>query len=213
MRYNLKAESFFTEAEKARIKETTQHVESRTIGEVAVMVVDTSDQYIEAEIIGGVLIGSLLSLSLTLLYFHSSIWVYIPLSFLLFFPSCLVFNKLPVLKTAFIGINRKEHAVRERAVRAFYEKGLYRTKKNTGVLIFLSLLERRVWILADRGIYEKITQKTLNGFAKTISQGIRDGRTCDVLCEVMREIGEPLARNFPITPDDVDELPDEVITG
>lgn len=212
MRYNIKAEKFFTEEEKTRIKETTQDVESRTIGEVVVMVVDSSDQYIEAEFIEGMLVGSILSLILTILYFHYSIWVYIPLSFLFFFPSWFIFNRIPVVKTAFIGIKRKEHAVRERAVRAFYERGLYKTKKNTGVLFFLSLLERKVWVLADSGIYEKITQETLNRFAKSVSQGIRDGRACDVLCEVMKETGELLAINFPITPDDIDELPDEVIT-
>lgn len=212
MGYNLKAERFFTEEERGRIKEMTRHVESRTIGEVAVMVVDSSDPYMEAEVIGGILFGSLLSLIMTILYFHSSIWAYIPLSFLLSFPSWFIVNKFPAVKTAFIGLKRKERAVMERAVRAFYEKGLYKTKKNTGVLFFLSLLEHKVWVLADSGIYEKIDQETLNRFAKTVSQGIRDGRACDVLCAVMKETGELLAGHFPITPGDIDELSNEVMT-
>jgi putative membrane protein len=119
---------------------------------------------------------------------------------------------MPILKTAFIGIKRKEDTVRLRAVRAFYEKGLYKTKKNTGVLFFLSLLEKKVWVLADKGIYEKIEQETLNKFARIVSHGIKDGRACDALCESMKEAGELLSRYFPITPDDIDELPDEVMT-
>jgi putative membrane protein len=119
---------------------------------------------------------------------------------------------MPILKTAFIGIKRKEDTVRLRAVRAFYEKGLYKTKKNTGVLFFLSLLEKKVWVLADKGIYEKIEQETLNKFARIVSQGIKDGRACDALCESMKKAGELLSRYFPITPDDIDELPDEVMT-
>ena len=211
MRYYLKADHFFTEDERRRIKETTQRVESRTIGEVAVMVVDSSDRYREAEVIGGIILGSLLSLIMTIVHFHSSIWVYVPLSFLLFFPAWFVFNKFPVFKTASIGLKRKEHAVRERAIRAFYEKGLYRTKKNTGVLFFLSLLEHKVWVLADRGIYEKIDQETLNKFAKSVSQGVKEGRACDALCDAMKDIGELLARHFPMTPGDIDELTDELI--
>lgn len=208
----MRADKFFLEAEMARITEITRSVEKRTIGEVAVMVVDSSDRYMEAEILGGMLAGSLLSLIITVSYFHSSVWAHIPLSFLLFFPSWFLFKKFPSLKTAFISLKRKESAVMERAVRAFYEKGLYKTRKNTGVLFFLSLMEHKVWVLADSGIYEKIDQGTLNRFAKTVSQGIREGRACDALCDAVKEAGELLAKHFPVTQGDIDELSNEVIT-
>lgn len=208
----MRADKFFSEEEMVRIQERTRSVERRTIGEVVVMVVDSSDPYLEAEILGGMLAGSLLSLILTISYFYSSIWVYIPLSFILFFPSWFLFNKFPSLKTPFIGLRRKERAVMERAVRAFYEKGLYKTRKNTGVLFFLSLLEHKVWVLADSGIYEKIDQETLNRFAKNVSQGIKDGRACDALCDAIKEAGELFARHFPVIPGDIDELSNEVIT-
>jgi putative membrane protein len=211
MIHRLKADKFFSEEEKKRIKDTTETIEKRTIGEVAVMVVDSSDKYIESELLGGIFLGSLLSLILTLLFFHSSIWSYISMSFLFFLPSRYVFKKVPVFKTVFIGLKRKEQTVMQRAVRAFYEKGLYKTKKSTGVLFFLSLLERKVWVLADKGIYEKIEQETLNKFANIVSNGIKDGRACNALCEAMKETGELLAKHFPITPGDIDELPDEVI--
>ena len=165
MRALSKAENFFTPEEKKRLKAITQEVESRTIGEIVVMVVDRSDHYIEAEVLGGILLGSLLSLILTVLFFHSSIWSYVPLSFLFFFPCRFLFQRMEALKKLFIGMRRKEEAVRLRAERTFFEKGLYRTKKNTGVLFFLSLLERKVWVLADKGIYEKMDQETLNRFA------------------------------------------------
>jgi putative membrane protein len=212
MRAHSKAEKFFTPEEKERVKATTQEVESRTIGEIVVMVVDRSDHYIEAEILGGVLLGSLLSLILTLLFFHSSIWSYVPLSFLFFFPCRLLFKRVEALKKLFIGIRRKEEAVRLRAERAFFEKGLYKTKKNTGILFFLSLLERKVWVLADKGIDEKMDQETLNRFANEVSRGIREKLVCEVLSQAIQGIGVLLSRHFPITPDDTDELPDDVMT-
>jgi putative membrane protein len=116
------------------------------------------------------------------------------------------------LKAAFIGLRRKEHAVRLRALRAFYEKGLYKTKKNTGVLFFISLMERKVRILADSGIHEKIGQETLDKFAGHVSRGIREGRGCDALCESIQEAGDLLARYFPVTRDDTDELCNDVMT-
>ena len=152
MRAHPKSERFFTAEEKERLKTTTHEAESKTIGEIVVMVVDHSDHYIEAEVLGSVLLGSLLSLILAVWLFDASLWFYIPLSFIFFFPCWFLFVKVEVLKRLFIGIRRKEEAVRLRAERAFFERGLYRTKKNTGVLFFISLLEKKVWVLADRGI-------------------------------------------------------------
>jgi len=45
-----------------------------------------------------------------------------------------------------------------------------------------------------------------------VSQGIKDGRACDALCEAVKESGKLLARHFPITHDDKDELSDEAMT-
>jgi putative membrane protein len=212
MRGHLNSERFFTAEEKERLKAATHGVESRTIGEIVVMVVDHSDHYIEAEVLGSVLLGSLLSLILTVLFFHSSLWSYIPLSFIFFFPCWFLFIKVETLKRIFIGSGREEEAVRLRAERAFFERGLYRTRKNTGVLFFLSLLERKVWVLADKGIYEKMNQETLNRFANEVSRAVKDGRACDALCQAIQETGAHLAKHFPITPGDTNELPDEVMT-
>ncbi len=208
----MKAAQFFTSEEKERIKATTQSVETRTDGEIAVMVVDQSDRYLEAEILGGFIFGSLLSLVVSVLFFHDSLFVYIPLSFILFFPFRRIGATIPRLKLVFIGSHRREETVHHRAVQAFYEKGLYKTRFHTGVMIFLSLLERKVWVLADKGIYEKMSPDSLNRFAQDVSLGIKEGRACESLCQAIEGIGGLLADHFPITPGDTDELPNEVMT-
>ena len=82
-------------------------------------------------------------------------------------------------------------------MRAFYEKGLYRTKGSTGVLFFISLLERKVWVLADRGIHDKMTQAKLNAFARSISLGIRGGEAADALVGRSERRGNCLRSIFP----------------
>jgi putative membrane protein len=217
MNASLRAEHFFTHEEKEKLKAAVQAAELRSIGEIVVMVVDHSDHYREAEVLGGVLLGSVLSLILTLLFFsasswHASIWVFIPLAFLFFFPFRFLLQKSNEVKRHFTGAGSREEAVRLRAERAFFEHGLYRTKKNTGVLFLISLFERKVRILADKGIYEKMSQDTLNRFANEVSLGIKEGRACESLCLAIQETGDVLSTHFPVTPDDTDELPDEVIT-
>lgn len=206
------AEKFFSEYEKSRISETIKSVEKKTIGEVAVMVVDNSDEYHEAEVLGAISLSSLFAFAITFYFFHSSLWWYIPLSFIMFFPSLLLFRKITVLKRAFINKKRKEQMVLQRAFRAFYEKGLYKTRQNTGVLFFISLFEHKVWVLADKGIYEKIQQEKLNSFAQKVTEGIKQKRACVALCEAILEVGELLALHFPITFGDINELTDKVIT-
>jgi putative membrane protein len=207
------AATFFTEDEKKRISEATRQIESLTSGELAVMVVESSDKYRDAEIIGGIVFGSIAAFALTEIFFNAVIWYYIPLSILFFFPFMLLTGIVPVLKTVFIGAGRKNEAVVQRALKGFYDKGLYRTRDNTGVLFFISILERKVWVLADKGISAKIEQQTMNRFASTVTQGIKEGRACDALCQTINDIGQILAEHFPVRTDDTNELSDEVITG
>ncbi len=208
----MKAERFFSAQEKEEISRAIKSVEQRTIGEVAVILVDQSDPYPEGEFLGSLLLGGLLAFILTLFFFHGQIWFLIPLHVLFAFPLFILFRKTPLLKTPFIGARRKEDAVRRRALQAFYEKGLYKTRGNTGVLFFLSLLEHKVWVLADQGIYEKIKQEKLNQFARQVSGGLKEGRAGQALVQAIREAGDLLAEHFPLAPGDTDELPDEVQT-
>jgi putative membrane protein len=207
-----RAEHFFSKEEQERIRNTTKEVECRTSGEIVVMVVERSDDYLDGEVIGGVIGGSLVAMVLAALFFKASIWFFIPLTFIFFFPFRFIFRKYHSLRTAFLSARRREHAVRQRAVRAFHEKGLTRTKEHTGVLFFISLLEHKVWVLADRGIHEKIGQETLNKFASEVSKGVAEGRAADALCESIKEAGNLLASHFPCNPDDTNELPNRVIT-
>ena len=114
MKHRRTASEFFSEEEKRKIEATTRDVESRTIGEVVVMVVESSDPYVEAEILGGVLLGSLPSFVLTVLFFHSSVWSFVPMSFIFFFPSQWIVRKVIPLKALFISRGRKEDAVSEK---------------------------------------------------------------------------------------------------
>lgn len=208
----MKAEHFFTPEENNRITKTIKEAESQTDGEIAVILLDSSDRYLEADILGGVILSSLLALIITDAFLHDSLWFYVPLSLFFFFPFRLLSARVPKLKSFFLSVKRKEETVKNRALRAFYEKGLYKTRHQTGVLFFLSLFERKVWVLADKGIHTKIDQSTLNRFALMVSQGIKEERAGEALCQAIGGMGRLLAEHFPRTSGDSDELPDEVMT-
>jgi len=77
------------------------------------------------------------------------------LSFIFFFPCWILFIKAEVLKRLFIGIRRREEAVRLRAERAFFEKRALQDKEEyRGSLLSLPPREKSL-VLADKGIYER----------------------------------------------------------
>jgi putative membrane protein len=198
-----KAHTFFNNDEKERIKEAVAAAERLTSGEIATMVVDHCDRYHEAEVLGGILVAGLIALIIATSLHRVTIWTYIPMACILYVPARLLFIRVPRLKFPFINKLRMMHAVRERAVRAFYEKRLYKTKEENGILIFIAILERKVWILGDRGVDRKIRHETWQSHAREISAGIREGRGCEALCTVIGKCGHVLAEHFPRKEDDI----------
>lgn len=210
---NISAEDFFTPAEQERISLAVATAEKATSGEIATMVVARSDSYNEAVILTSVFGAALLALVIAIVSHHVTIWSYLPMAMVLFFPLQLLAKRIPALQKPFISASRLNEAVRERAVRAFYEKGLYRTKDETGILIFISIFEHKVWILGDRGINSRIPADSWGGLVQILVAGLKDGRAADALCEVVSRCGVELAMHFPREAGDLNELRDEIQIG
>ena len=207
-----RSQTFFSDEERELIRLSVESAEAGTSGEIATMVVDHSDRYREAEVLGGILLAGLAAVIIAVATQHTSIWSYLPLILLLSYPARLLFYRFPRLKFPFVNKRRMMHAVRERAVRAFFEKKLYKTRDENGILIFISILERKVWILGDRNIDRRIPHETWQALAREVSTGIKSGRASEALCAVIEKSGKILAEHFPKTADDVNELPDDLLT-
>ncbi|MBC7961336.1 MAG: TPM domain-containing protein [Steroidobacteraceae bacterium] len=206
-----KADNFFSESEKQKISILVKKAELETSGEIAVMVVDGSDSYREAEILGVLLLSAFIALIVAVSLHQVTIWSFIPAVIIFWYPALCFMRRFPRFKLALVGKKRLEEAVRERAIRAFFEKKLYRTREETGILIFISTLEHKVWILGDRGINNRIDQQIWQTLAGDLAGKIREDRAFDGLCTVIDKLGKVLEEHFPKAADDTNELPDEVI--
>ncbi len=205
------ASNFFTEPEREKISTLVKKAELDTSGEIAVMVVDTSDSYREAEFLGALLLSAFVALVAAVSLHQVTIWSYIPAVILFWYPALLFMRRFPRFKLALAGKKRVVEAVRERAIRAFFEKKLYRTRDETGILIFISTLEHKVWILGDRGINERIGQQLWQALAGELAGKIREDHAFEGLCAAIEKLGAVLKEHFPRAADDTNELPDEVI--
>ena len=198
----------FSSDQQASIRAAVSKAESRTSGEIVPLLVSQSDDYREAAAQAAVLIAAALALVLALIIRDTSVWFFLPTSFVLYFPTLAAVRRLPKLKLAFTPAARVSEGVRQQALRAFYEKGLNRTRDANGILIFISLLERKVWILGDRGINAVIPPERWIALASALSSGIRQGQLTESLVGVIAEMGDILRQHFPSRPDDTNELTD-----
>ncbi len=193
----INAKTLFSDAQKEKVRQAVQAAERSTRGEIMVMLVDESDPYREAELAGAFSLSALAALALSTALQLTSIWFYIPVTVVFFVPFLILFKRFPHLKLALLTRKRVDEAVKERAVYGFFQKGVHMTDEQTGILIFISVMERKVWILADRGIHGKIAPHIWTSLAREVANGIKEDRAFDALCSVIRKCGAELTRHFP----------------
>lgn len=205
------ATEFFTDEEKARIEAAVATVEKKTSGEIVPMLVDASYEYHHAEQIGGGTLGLATGLLISWAFGHESIWWFLAA----FIPAYIIFQQLihrwPDLKRRLIHANELEAEVREKALVSFLEQGLHETRDRTGILILISLFERRVQVLADSGINAKVAENTWDEVVTIITAGLRADDACAAVCRAIVRCGELLEEHFPIKSDDTNELPNLII--
>jgi putative membrane protein len=206
------AKNFLSGDDRDKISAAVQAAEKRTSGEIVPMVVSASYHYPMADVIGAAAICLPLAIVLTHLIGSGlwiggqNLWLFLGL-FALLFPACyLLVGRTPALKRHFVSRREMDEEVQEAAVTRFYQEGLYRTRDETGVLIFISVFERRVWVLADRGINAKVEPGQWDGVVATIVAGIRQRRPADAICAAVQTVADILQAHFPVRPDDTDEL-------
>ncbi len=123
----------------------------------------------------------------------------------------LALLKWPLLRLALTPGATKTRRVRRRAISLFRAAAERRTMGRTGVLIYLSLAERRAEIVADEAI-TRVTEPTCWGdaMAELIAE-LRAGRPGEGLALAVEEVGEVLTAHFPKTGGDTNEIPDKLI--
>lgn len=202
-----------TPTEKERLKSAVHKAESMTSGEIVPFIVSASDGYLWVHLLWGFAgwISSCLLIWGRSAYAHWALdfgeilifqWVGVIVGILI--PLVPTIRRLSVPKSVL------NHNVHREVLASFVGAGLTETRHRTGVLIYLSIFERRIQILADKGINSKTPQGYWQSHVDTIVKGIHSGRPAEVLAEVIEKIGEQLSESFPRSADDVNELSDEV---
>jgi uncharacterized membrane protein len=101
--------------------------------------------------------------------------------------------------------------VRVRAEDVFAQMRVWDTEENSGVLLYLQLVDRDIEIVADRGIGRKVAQPQWEAICRAMEEHFRAGRFEQGALEGIRRITTVLAEHFPPRRGNVDELSDKPI--
>ncbi|HLZ34684.1 MAG TPA: TPM domain-containing protein [Nitrospira sp.] len=209
----------FTDGERERIKQAVCQAERGTRAEIVPMIVPASARYRESRYRTGLILAWL---TLTVLLTVETFWLpwgwhagnagWLLLAVVVAYGFGHWLGTLPNIIRLITPRERMANKVRLHAEQAFYRHGLHKTAGRTGILILVSLLERRVQVLADKAIHDRVPVGTWDGLVSGIIEGIRNGKATDAICEAIAKCGALLAHVSPAgAGDNPDELPDELI--
>ena len=97
---------------------------------------------------------------------------------------------------------------RQRAAELFGRLGVWDTEENSGVLIYVQLVDRRVEILADRGIAAKVVQTEWDAICRSMETAFKAGNYRAGALAAIHRAGELLTLHFPAPDQNPNELPD-----
>lgn len=219
------ASQLFAATDRAMIEHAIAEAESKTAGEIVPVVATCSGRYDRAEDVVG-LIVSVLLVTVAWLFLqrieipkedwavmHTVTLGLIPILFLIvlgFLGGALLATIFPILRLPFVPKSEMQFEVERAAGEAFQRFKVRGTAGKTGILIYVSLFERMVTVIGDDAIAKKVNPSEWGTIRDIIIQGLRNGDHAGGLSNGIHAAGKLLSKHFPIQPDDINELPNDL---
>ena len=206
-----------SQSDLQKIEEAVQRVERTTRGEIVPVLLSQSASYSDA--------GHLLALDGAIAAGVSSYcmhevlgpgWTLSTAEFALEIAAGwgigMALSFIPAVRRMYLGRRRLAETVQERAFAAFTRNGLMNTTDRCGVLLLVSLFERRAVLLGDRGIHAVVGDDYWKEELGRITDGIHGQNIATALLEGVTRIGALMADKFPPDGTPRDELSNRLKT-
>lgn len=195
-----------TDDMRREIKSAIEALERTTTGEIVCVVAQSSARYIVFPLLWAALFAlvlPLLNLALpdTVTFGIQSLTFVAVSALLLLTPLSVAVTPRGLRLT-----NCRRHAFEQ-----FFALKMNETNKRTGVMLFVSLAEHHVEIIADQGISDKVLPDEWSRIVADMVSDVQAGQVQAGFLKAVRACGTVLVRHFPETRDDVNELDDNLI--
>jgi putative membrane protein len=198
----------------SRIEAAIAEAESRTSGEIVPMVVRRSSTVGHVPLLAFALL--LLFVVLAEIPAYLSLlggpeWLWLGTSWLVAGGVALGLSRVDAVARVLTPRSDQIQQVELRAELEFFENEVGQTEQDTGILLFVSLMEHRAVVLADRAIAEKLDPEVWQEVMDLMLQGVSRGDLADGMTQAIARCGDLLAPHFPLAEGDENELRDHLI--
>lgn len=191
------------------IKSLINEAETRTKSEIVPMIVHHSDLYPAAHFRSAIIVSFLFSLALYFsplsiinpIYF---LWIQLPGLYVGYF-----LGHVPFVKRLLITKEEIDFEVGQKAYEAFFHHNLHLTVNHNGVLILVSVMEKKIKIITDVGINRKVAQKVWDDIVFEFTEKVRAGEFIDGMKGAIKAVTNVLETYFPAEPG-TDLKPNEI---
>ena len=198
-----------TSAERQALRAAVEAAEQRTAAEFVTVLARESDDYFFPSTLAAAGLTFLLS-GVAALFVRDAVMLFAGQS-AVFILLALLF-RLPALRARFVPLALRRRRAQRRAHLLFLELGLHRTKGRTGVMLFVSLAERYVEIIADEGAQRHLgSNEAWERIVDDFVAAVKAGRIAEGMTGAVEACAAILATHLPRAPDDENVLPDHLI--
>lgn len=199
---------FLNEQQKQNISAAIKQAEAQTSGELVAVIASQSDDYDYIPLMWAALSALVVPAVLLLLPIGSGDYSLYQLS--TFIIAALLFRWQPLrmrLIPSYVKRRRAALLAREQ----FLAQNLHHTEQRNGILLFVSVAERYVEIMADKGINDVVDANTWEQVIGQFVERVKQGEVEQGFIGAIETSAEILQQHFPILPRDLNELPNHLI--
>lgn len=184
-----------------------KEIEQNTDAELVVVVRGRSASYSHADYLFGFALSFIVLIVILFVPFSFPEFL-VPLDVALaFIAGSLISWRSNFIRRLFSSEKYRIKSVRTAAAALFYEAGIANTDAEMGVLIYLSIMERRLELIADRGVLKKVPAHDWNREMFELHQ-IGKNPDPQRFQNAIQEFGKVLSAHVPATGENPNELPD-----
>lgn len=199
-----------TDSDKTAISEAIKNAESQSTGELVTVITEASDDYWFIPSLWASLIALLVPAVImwvgtwwdTATVFSIQIAVFLVL---------LVVFRIPALKHALVPKAIKQLRASRVAREQFFIQGLQNTEGRTGILLFVSIAEHYVEVIADKGINDVVQVGTWEQVVNDFINRVKAGQYAEGFIAAINDCGDIMREHFPATGINPNELPNHLV--
>jgi putative membrane protein len=201
---------FLSPGDQRQIAEAIRKAEASTQGEIVTVIARQSDDYFFIPLLWATLLALAVPGLLEILQNPWALSHSYLIQFTTFLVLAILFRWQPLTMRTIPKTIKRQRAHRL-AMEQFFQQNLHHTKDRAGLLLFVSVAERYVEIIADKGINDKVEQDQWSRVVARFIGQVKDDQICQGFLQAIETCGEILTEHFPVEPGNKNELPDHLV--